>query len=119
MLHVMTKTPASRTVNETFERCRLRSILALESITSYTFAMKTAISIPNGDFERFERVAARHGMNRSEFYRLAGSRLAEELEGEAELTVLANSVIARVGQPSADSPFLRESERTVREGTDW
>ncbi len=81
--------------------------------------MKTAISIPNADFERFERVAARHGMNRSEFYRLAGSRLAEELEGEAELTTLANSVIARVGQPAADSPFLRESERTVREGTDW
>jgi hypothetical protein len=94
-------------------------ILARESITSYTLAMKTAISIPNGDFERFERVAARHGMNRSEFYRLAGSRLAEELEGEAELTALANSVIARVGQPSAGSPFLRESERTVREGTDW
>jgi hypothetical protein len=95
------------------------AILARESITSYTSAVKTAISIPNGDFERFERVAARHGMNRSEFYRLAGSRLAEELEGEAELTALANSVIARVGQPSADSPFLRESERTVREGTDW
>ena len=88
-------------------------------ITGYTLVMKTAISIPNGDFERFERVAARHGMNRSEFYRLAGSRLAEELEGEAELTALANSVIARVGQPSADSPFLTESERTVLEGTDW
>ena len=44
---------------------------------------------------------------------------AEELEGEAELTALANSVIARVGQPSADSPFLQESERTVREGTKW
>lgn len=81
--------------------------------------MKTAISIPNDEFERFERVAARHGMNRSEFYRLAGSRLAGELEGEAELTALANSVIARVGQPSADSPFLTESERTVLEGTDW
>ena len=81
--------------------------------------MKTAISIPNADFERFERIAARHGMNRSEFYRLAGSRLAAELEGEAELTALANAVIARVGQPSADSPFLRESERTALEGTDW
>ena len=62
-----------------------RSVIALEGITGYTCVMKTAISIPNGDFERFERVAARHGMNRSEFYRLAGSRLAEELEGEAEL----------------------------------
>ncbi|MGM7669097.1 CopG family transcriptional regulator [Microbacterium sp. A93] len=81
--------------------------------------MKTAISLPDGDFERFERVAARHGMNRSEFYRRAGNRLVEELEGEAELTALANSVIARIGQPSAGSPFLQESERIVREGTEW
>ncbi|HEY5222753.1 MAG TPA: CopG family transcriptional regulator [Microbacteriaceae bacterium] len=81
--------------------------------------MKTAISIPDGDFERFERVARRHGMNRSAFYRLAGSRLVEELEGEAELTAQANAVIARVGQPSADSPFLREAERTALEGSDW
>ncbi|MGM7697944.1 CopG family transcriptional regulator [Microbacterium sp. A84] len=81
--------------------------------------MKTAISLPDGDFERFERVAARHGMNRSEFYRRAGNRLVEELEGEAELTALANSVIARIGQPSAGSPFLQESERIVREGAEW
>ncbi|MBB6389863.1 CopG family transcriptional regulator [Microbacterium thalassium] len=81
--------------------------------------MKTAISIPDGDFERFERIAARHGMNRSEFYRLAGRRLADELEGEAELTAMANAVIARVGQPSEDSPFLAESERTVLEGSEW
>jgi hypothetical protein len=81
--------------------------------------MKTAISIPDGDFERFERVAARHGMNRSEFYRLAGRKLAAELEGEAELTAMANAVIARVGQPGADGPFLRESERIVLEGSEW
>ena len=81
--------------------------------------MKTAISIPDRDFERFERVAGRLGMNRSEFFRLAASRLVEELEGEAELTAQANAVIKRVGQPSADSPFLRESERTVLEGSEW
>ncbi len=80
--------------------------------------MKTAISIPNDEFDRFERVAARHGLNRSEFYRLAGNRLVEELEGETELTALANSVIARVGQP-ADSAFLDESQRIVSEGSEW
>ncbi len=80
--------------------------------------MKTAISIPNDEFDRFERVAARHGLNRSEFYRLAGNRLVDELEGETELTALANSVIARVGQP-ADSLLLEESQRIVREGSDW
>lgn len=88
-------------------------------MTGYTWGMKTAISIPDSDFERFERVAARHGMNRSEFFRRAGRLLVDELEGEAELTALANSVIERVGQPSADSPFLTESERTLLQGTDW
>ena len=87
-------------------------------MTSYTGDMKTAISIPDGDFERFERVAARHGMNRSEFFRRAGRRLADELEGEAELTALANSVIERVGEPSSDSPFLPESQRIILEGTE-
>lgn len=81
--------------------------------------MKTAISIPDGDFERFERLAARHGMNRSEFYRLAGRRLADDLEGDSELTALADSVIARVGQPGAGSLFVRETERTMLERTEW
>lgn len=81
--------------------------------------MKTAISIPDRDFEHFERVAARHNMNRSEFFRRAGHRLVEELEGEAELTALANSVIERVGQPSADGLFVHQSERTMLESTDW
>lgn len=93
---------------------------ARPGMTRYTGCVKTAISIPDGDFERFERLAARHGMNRSEFYRRAGRRLADELEGEVELTALADAVIARVGQPSGErSPLLRESERIVREGTDW
>ena len=88
-------------------------------MTSYTSAMKTAISVPDGDFDRFERVAARHGMNRSEFYRRAGQKLADELEGAAELTAAANAVIARLGQPSGDGLFLRESERTSLQGTEW
>ncbi|HET8928804.1 MAG TPA: CopG family transcriptional regulator [Microbacterium sp.] len=81
--------------------------------------MKTAISIPDGDFERFERVAARHGMNRSEFFQRAGRRFVEELEGEAELTALADSVIERVGQPIADSPFVREAERMMLADVEW
>ena len=81
--------------------------------------MKTAISLPDGDFERFERIAARHGMNRSEFYRLAGEKFAAELEGASELTALANATIARAGQPARDGAFLRESERTILEGTEW
>ncbi len=88
-------------------------------MTGYTRAMKTAISVPDGDFERFERVAARHGMNRSQFFQLAGRKLADELEGEAELTALANAALARAGQPSGDGLLLAESERIVAEGSSW
>jgi metal-responsive CopG/Arc/MetJ family transcriptional regulator len=81
--------------------------------------MKTAISLPDGDFERFERVAARHGLNRSEFYRQAGERFAAELEGEAELTALANAIIARAGQPAEDGVFLDTSRRLMIDGAEW
>lgn len=84
--------------------------------------MKTAISVPDPDFERFERVAARHGMNRSEFYRIAGQRLADELEGSSDLTALANEAMARagqLGQHTVDSLFLNESERVISEDSVW
>jgi metal-responsive CopG/Arc/MetJ family transcriptional regulator len=81
--------------------------------------MKTAISVPDSDFERFERVAAKHGMNRSQFFQLAGRKLADELEGEAELTALANAALARAGQPSGDGLLLAESERIVAGGSAW
>jgi len=50
---------------------------------------------------------------------LAGRKLADELEGEAEFTALANAVIARTGQPSGDGLFVAESQRLIVEGTDW
>ncbi|MDN4476852.1 CopG family transcriptional regulator [Demequina sp. SYSU T00192] len=81
--------------------------------------MKTAISLPDGDFERFERIAARHGMSRSQFYRLAAGRLADELEGGSELTAVANSVLEREGVRALETPLLSESERIVLEGSDW
>lgn len=80
--------------------------------------MKTAISIPDEEFARFERLAARHGMNRSEFYRVAGRKLAAELEGEAELTAMANAAIARAGQP-VDVHFGDEANRIILGGSDW
>lgn len=81
--------------------------------------MKTAISLPDADFERFERIAARHGLNRSEFYRLAGQRFANELEDETEMTTLADAVMARAGQPSGDGAFLRASEAVQAPDDAW
>lgn len=47
--------------------------------------MKTAISVPDETFERVERAARKHGMNRSQFYATAADRYADELES-ADLT---------------------------------
>lgn len=80
--------------------------------------MKTAISVPDGEFERFERVAQRHGMNRSEFYRQAAARFADELEGEAELTAIADAAIKRAGQPIADQEFRDQAVRRF-ESVEW
>lgn len=80
--------------------------------------MKTAISVPDAEFERFERVAAKHGMNRSEFYRRGAQKLADELEGSSELTAIANAVLARVGDPT-DELLLRETARNQIEHTEW
>ncbi|GAA2224929.1 ribbon-helix-helix protein, CopG family [Herbiconiux moechotypicola] len=81
--------------------------------------MKTAISLSDGDFERFDRVAARNGMNRSEFFRVAASRFADDLEGDKQLTALANAAIERAGQPSRDGAFLSESQARIQAGTEW
>lgn len=81
--------------------------------------MKTAISVPDGEFARFERVASRHGMNRSEFYRMAGARLADELEGASELTRIADDVLARADRSSDDELFVRANEERLRESSDW
>lgn len=80
--------------------------------------MKTAISIPNHDFERFERIAAREGMNRSEFYRRAAQRYADEIEGGSQLTAIANETIDSAGQP-VDALFLDEAARVTRHGVEW
>lgn len=81
--------------------------------------MKTAISIPDDDFARFDRVAARHGMNRSEFFQIAGRRLADELEGSSHLTRIANEILAHVEEGSDEQLFVRENERRLRENIDW
>jgi hypothetical protein len=81
--------------------------------------MKTAISIPDTEFEHFERVAARHGMNRSQFYRRAAGLLAAELEGDSDLTRVANAVLRRAGSPAEDGAFLQESEARFVGGTEW
>lgn len=86
-------------------------------ITGYTRRVKKAISVPDAEFERFEAIARRLGMNRSEFYREAARQLADRVEGVSELTAIANAALAQSGQD--DELFVRESERLRGAGDTW
>ena len=82
--------------------------------------MKTAISLPDDAAERFDRVADKHGMSRSEFYRRAAERYADELT-DARLTEQLNEAIEAVGQPGDDTAELRRTAnvRLVDREDDW
>jgi len=88
---------------------------------SYTIAgMKTAISLPDHAAERFDRIAQRHGMTRSEFYRRAAEHYADEL-ADADLTAQIDDAIDAVGQPGEESVELRRiaNTRLVEMSDDW
>jgi metal-responsive CopG/Arc/MetJ family transcriptional regulator len=79
--------------------------------------MKKAISVPDAEFERFEAIARRLGMNRSEFYREAARQLADRVEGVSELTAIANAALAHAGPD--DALFVHESEHLRNEDDAW
>ncbi|GAB3194368.1 CopG family ribbon-helix-helix protein [Nesterenkonia suensis] len=54
--------------------------------------MKTAISVPDATFRRAERVAQKHGMNRSQFSARAAERYADELDA-TDTTSTIDSVV--------------------------
>ena len=81
-------------------------------MNSYTLgSMKTAISLPDQASERFDRIAQKHGMTRSEFYRRAAERYADEL-AEADLTAQIDDAIGAAGQPGEDSAEVRRAANT-------
>lgn len=82
--------------------------------------MKTAISLPDHTAERFDRIAQKHGMTRSEFYRRAAEHYADELAG-ADLTAQLDAAIDAVGQPGEESAELRRAanSRLADGSEDW
>lgn len=81
--------------------------------------MKTAISLPDHDFERFEQAAADQGISRSEFYRRAANKYVSSLGKNRSLTRLADAALEESGQPSTDSLFLAASEEIMTDGASW
>ncbi|MDN5558112.1 MAG: ribbon-helix-helix domain-containing protein [Ruaniaceae bacterium] len=80
--------------------------------------MKTAISLPDDAAELFDRIARKHGMTRSEFYRRAAERYAEDL-ADVNLTAQIDEAIDAIGQPGEDeSGFRRAVNARLVDGSD-
>ncbi len=77
----------------------------------------TTISLLDEEFERFERVAAVHGMSRSEFFVRAARRFADDLESARELTasVWANNTGGDAGDSAADVRTYRRRDQELEE----
>jgi metal-responsive CopG/Arc/MetJ family transcriptional regulator len=82
--------------------------------------VKTAISLPDRAAEHFDRVAKRHGMTRSEFYRRAAEHFAQELD-DADLTAQIDDAIDAIGQPGVEAVELRRAAnaRVVGSSDEW
>lgn len=85
-------------------------------IPGYTVAMKTAISVPDETYDRAERAAKRHGMNRSQFYAAAAERYVAELES-ADLTDAVDAVVDAANTDSA-ARFAVAAGGQLLDGTD-
>ena len=78
--------------------------------------MKTAISVPDETYDRAERVAKTHGMNRSQFYSTAADRYADALES-SDLTAAIDAVLDAVDTDEA-SRFAVDASHHFLEETD-
>lgn len=77
--------------------------------------MKTAISVPDETYDRAERAAKRHGMNRSQFYVAAAERYVAELES-ADLTDAIDAVV-RAANTDSSARFAVAASSQLLDGT--
>lgn len=86
------------------------------AIMSYTFSMKTAISIPDGVFDRAERFAKQSRRSRSEVYSAAVQEYIARHAPE-DVTDAMNRVCANVD--SSPDSFSSAAARRVLERSEW
>lgn len=78
--------------------------------------MKTAISVPDETYDRAERAARRHGMNRSQFYAAAAQRYIAELDS-ADLTDAVDAVV-EAANTDTSARFAVAAGSQLLDGTD-
>lgn len=80
--------------------------------------MKTAISVPDETYDRAERAAKQHGMNRSQFYAAAADRYADELES-ADLTAAIDAVVDAVMTDDSMQAAVKAGRRVLEADDEW
>ena len=83
---------------------------------SYTFGMKTAISVPDGIYASAERLAKRMKKSRSQVYSEAMAEYVARHEPDT-VTEQINAVCDEID--TRPDPFVTEAARRVLAGTDW
>ncbi len=88
-------------------------------LPSHTRNMKTAISVPNGTYERVVRMARELGVSRSELFSRAAERYLDDAD-DARVTELVNEVLARDAAAQESNLAAAEASRArLLEGDDW
>lgn len=67
-------------------------------IPGYTHDVKTAISVPDGTYERVSKRAQDLGMSRSEFFSRAAAHYLDQLDS-ASVTDQIDQAVAALGEP--------------------
>jgi metal-responsive CopG/Arc/MetJ family transcriptional regulator len=86
-------------------------------IPGYTRVMKTAISLPDGTFDRATRRAKELGMSRSEFFARAADSYLDELDSKS-LTVQVDAALELIGETEGSTEAAVTIGRRVLGDTD-
>jgi metal-responsive CopG/Arc/MetJ family transcriptional regulator len=86
--------------------------------TSYTFGMKTAISVPDPIFREADRHARRTGRSRSQLYAEAVSEYLARHSPD-QITEQMNAACDVIGEDAPDRDFVRAAGKRLMSKERW
>ena len=78
--------------------------------------MKTAISVPDGTFERASRRAQALGMSRSEFFTRAAARYLDELDADSVTEQINLAIASLEGDDDSAADAVTDGHRLLADG---
>ena len=87
-------------------------------LPGYTYAVKTAISVPDDTFEQATRQAGELGISRSEFFARAARRYLDELASRS-LTQQVNEALQAAGDDDSAAAAAHAGRELLAAGEHW